>query len=146
MPTTLPKTKQSQPSNWKRESDVFTSDQVINAYLKGREDGQNDNLRILVNQFKTNINEAQKVSESIIEKAFQKQIKLKEVHLKADSILNFEALFVADEKDFISDNFRDVYTCARKIKNDVQNENFYISFSFMPSSKHLNALFNAFTN
>ena len=130
--------KKSDSNYWRKEEDVFTTDQVIQAYLKGLEDGQNANFKVLINQFKNNLKEAQKISESLIEKASHKRIELKEIHLKADSILNFEALFIADEKDFISDTFRDVYTCAREIKNDVQNENFYISFSFMPSSKHLN--------
>ncbi len=124
--------------NWKRESDACTTDEVIQAYLEGVQDGQNAHFKVLINQFRNNLKVAQQVSEQLLQEAAKKDICLSEIHLKADSILNFEALFMSSEKDFVSDKFREIYLCARELKNKVQNDRFYISFSFMPFSKYVN--------
>ncbi|MEJ7683795.1 MAG: hypothetical protein WKG06_39235 [Segetibacter sp.] len=70
--------------------------------------------------------------------ACKKDIKLKEIHLKAEDITRFAALFVADKNNFLSDNFRELYIHAREIKKIAETEDFYISFSFMPASEKIN--------
>ena len=95
-------------------------------------------IHILSKQFETNLSIATTVSEKLFLEAKKKKILPKEVHLKADGITNFSALFVVDKNDFISDNFRQIFTLSRKLKAKVETENFYINFTFLPISNNLN--------
>ena len=70
--------------------------------------------------------------------AAKKKINFKTIHLKAEGITKFSALFIAKKDDFLSDKFRNIFVSARKLKNEVESDSFYISFSFMPDSKDLN--------
>lgn len=126
------------PENWKKQDSAFTGDDLIDAYLKGKEDGKNDVYNILFTQLKNNITKATTISEKVYQHSLGENIPFKTIHIKADSITRFEALFICMEKDFIADQFRNIYTYARKLKNECESENFYISFSFTPNSPHLN--------
>lgn len=126
------------PQNWKKEESVYTGDNLVDAYLKGKQDGKDEIIKSLIGQFKTNVETAASVSEKLYATAERKKIHFRSIHLKADSTNKFSALFVAEQKDFISDKFRDILISARKLKNQTENENFYISFSFMPDSGNLN--------
>lgn len=126
------------PKNWERDESVFTGDHLIDAYLKGKQDGKNEMTKILTRQFKENIKIATAISEKLYSEAAKKDINFKTIHLKAEGITRFSALFIAKKKDFLSDKFRDIFVSARKLKNEVESDSFYISFSFMPDSKDLN--------
>ncbi|MBR2648175.1 MAG: hypothetical protein IKD55_05005 [Sediminibacterium sp.] len=140
MKSTLKKkdTVQSWPTNWHQEENSFTGDDLIDAYLKGKQAGRSEMIHILSKQFETNLSIATTVSEKLFLEAKKKKILPKEVHLKADGITNFSALFVVDKNDFISDNFRQIFTLSRKLKAKVETENFYINFTFLPISNNLN--------
>jgi hypothetical protein len=128
----------SLPTNWRQEKDSFTGDDLIDAYLKGKQAGKNELINILSKQFETNLEIATTVSEKLFVEAKKKKIAPKEVHLKADGITNFSALFVVDKDDFVSDNFRQIFSLARKLKTKVETDSFYISFAFLPISNNLN--------
>lgn len=120
-----------------KSSSAYSDDDLINAYLKGVEAGKNENNRVRLTELKNNISQAAQIAEDLLKEAEGKKIKLKGIHLKADNISNYTALFVANMNDFVSDDFRAIYTLARRIQNESEKENFYISFSFMPYSKSL---------
>ncbi|HUN02250.1 MAG TPA: hypothetical protein PLS00_05300 [Niabella sp.] len=126
------------PQNWIKEESVYTGDHLIDAYLKGKQDGKDEMIKILTRQFKDNIDIATSISEKLYAEAAKKKINFKTIHLKADGITKFSALFIAKKGDFLSDKFRDIFVSARKLKNEVESDSFYISFSFMPDSKDVN--------
>lgn len=126
------------PRNWKKEESVYTGDDLIDAYLKGKQAARGEAVNILINQLKENVGLAASVCEKLFSTAEKKKIHFNGIHLKADSLTTFSALFVAKKDDFISDKFRDVLISARKIKNEAEKDSFYISFSFMPESKSIN--------
>lgn len=126
------------PINWEKSEDVFTGDDLIDAFLEGKEAGKNENHRILLSTLKENINQAAAISENLYKQILSKDIKPVEIHLKAEDITKYKALFVVNKEDFISDKFREVYTLSRRIMNKSESENFYISFSFIPASEFLN--------
>ncbi len=139
MPSTQKQTAKSSfiPPKWKKEECVYTGDHLIDAYLMGKQDGRDEAKKILAKQFKENINIATAVSEKLFATAAQKKMDLKKIYLKADGITKFSALLVAKKNDFISDKFREMFVAARKFKDEVESDSFYISFSFMPDSKSL---------
>lgn len=136
MPSTLnPSVGAAQsPQNWTREDTVFTGDHLIDAYIKGKQDGKHEFMQILTRQLETNINIAAHAAEKLFDEAVKKQIKFKTIHLKADAITKFSALFITDKSDYVSDTFRDIFVTARKLKHEVESDSFYISFLFMAAT------------
>lgn len=126
------------PLNWKQESDSFTGDHLIEAYLKGKQEGRNEINKILSKQFETNVAIAANISEKLFSEAKKKKINLKEIHLKAEGITKFSALFVTDKNDFVADRFREILSVARKFKNKIETDSFYINFFFLPLSDSFN--------
>jgi hypothetical protein len=125
------------PHNWEKQESVYTGDNLIDAYLIGKEDGKNQMITILTNQFKKNIDIATSTAEKLYSEALKKKINFKSIHLRADSITKFSALFITEKSDFVSNKFRNIFISARKLKDEVESESFYITFSFMPNTKDL---------
>lgn len=67
MKSTLKKkdTVQSWPTNWHQEENSFTGDDLIDAYLKGKQAGRSEMIHILSKQFETNLSIATTVSEKL---------------------------------------------------------------------------------
>jgi len=136
------KTNIPTPENWEKSVNVYSGDDLIDAYIrgreKGREDGKSEAFQVLFSQFTNNMEQAKAESEKLYSIALKSGVKFQSIHIKADSITKFSVLFIADKNDFISDNFRSIYIYARQVKKEAEKENFYISFSFMPSIENLN--------
>ena len=131
-------TKSPLPENWEKSKDVYTGDDLIDAFLSGKEAGKNEHFRILLAQFKENIDQAARLSETLFKEVIKLDVKPYEIRIKAEDITRFKALFIVSKEDFLSDKFRDVYTLSRKLKTTSESDKFYISFSFTPTSKELN--------
>lgn len=123
--------------NWQNQPDVITANDVIDAYFKGKEDGKTEQERVYRSLFNSNLERAKLVSESLFEQIIESGLHLKSIHLKADTITSFCALFVADSNDFLKEGFRDVFLFARKAKVQNEDATFEISFLFTPDSKTL---------
>lgn len=126
------------PQNWKKEESVYTGDHLIDAYLKGKQDGKDEMMKTLTKQFKENMEIATSISEKLYAAAEERKINFKTIHVKAEGITKFSALVIAKMEDFLSDEFREIFGIARKLKKEVESEGFYISFSFTPYSNQLN--------
>lgn len=129
---------------WKQKAGTSSPDPIIDAYLKGVEAGKTEYTQVLTSQFANNMNESGAAVERMLSELGQRMIPVHAAYLKADGITAFEILIVVDEKDFINDSFRSVYTVARQIKNEHLNDHYYLAFSFMPQSNNFNeTLLNA---
>lgn len=126
------------PENWEKEQKVYTGDDLIDAYLKGKQDGKNEVAKILSNTFEENVKKATSVSEKLFINAQTKKIEFKSVHLKSDGIANFTSIFVIKKEDFIEDKFRTILVLGRKFKKELESQNIYITFSFVPDVKGFN--------
>ena len=135
--TTAPTVNNNIPKNWEKDDNVFTGDEVINAFYMGKEAGMDEYKRIVFSQFKENIQKATELSEKFLQALSQLQVVPLSIHLKAEDITSFKALFVVTKDAFLNDSFRQVYTLARQYKNNSETEKFYINFSFTPHSEHL---------
>jgi hypothetical protein len=128
----------SYSNNWHKQEDVITANDAIDAYFKGKEDGKSEQERVNRRLFTSNLEKAKSVSEFLFEKIALEGIQLKAIHLKAETITSFCALFVADKNDFLKDEFRDVFIRAREVKIQSDDDTFSISFLFTPDSSSLN--------
>lgn len=115
---------------------VYSDNDVINAYIKGRADGMIQQQIILLEKFKNNLEKAKTIAGKFYNELNEK-FNCLYLKLKATDITEFEALVVIDEADFIKDNFKNAYQEARKLKKEVNETTFNLSFSFMPFSKNI---------
>ena len=86
-----------------------------------------------------NLTKAATLSESLFHLANHDfTVQITRAFLKIENIHQYEALFIADMKDFLSEKIRDVYKKAHSIKSEFNCADFYISFKFMPYTNMLN--------
>lgn len=124
--------------NWEKSEYIYTGDHLIDAYLIGKQDGKDEQQRILEQKFNENLAKATKAAEKLFADAKKKKITFSDIRIKANSITQFSALFMAEVSDFVSNKFRDVYTMANTLENELENDSFSIIFSFMPKGDQLN--------
>ena len=126
------------PSVERKEKKIFSADELIDAYFKGKKDLIDDTTKVLFEKFSKNLALAKKVSEELFESLKKENYNCKYVLLKALNVTNFENLFIIKKSDFISDRFREVYRQSREKKAKINNQTFNLSFSFMPYSEKIN--------
>lgn len=126
------------PSKWEKAEEVFTSDELINAYFKGVDTGKDQAKFLLQTQFNENVKLATDLAEKLYNKIAAEGFKPSEIHLKADNISVFRALIVVKMDDFLKEQFDLAYKFARELREQSETPKFYISFSFIPHSKDLN--------
>ncbi|MGC4057413.1 MAG: hypothetical protein QM743_04725 [Chitinophagaceae bacterium] len=102
-----------------------------NAYKKGQE----DKIKTITDKAKTAFAErlllAQSISEGMQDVCKKNyDIAFKRMFLKPESERTFETLIVVSEKNYISDDFNDVYSQAAQIKQLYNNPDFHINFVF----------------
>ena len=131
---------QNTSSDWilRPEKEYFTHDDLIDAYLKGKEQQKNDNQKILLEKLEKNVKHAQSIVERITEKINNKGFKSFKSYLRINNIIKFDAIFDVSIEDFTSDKFDEIYTISRKIKKEENTDTFNINFTFMPHTKSLN--------
>ena len=85
-----------QPSKqWETQENVITHDDVIDAYLRGKKDGRSEQLKANLRLFQENYDKAKAISEELHKQIAEIGFKITGLHLKADSIFSFNALFLS---------------------------------------------------
>jgi len=124
-------------NHWQKQRDVITHNDILKAFVKGKEAGKTEQQRVNQSLFDKNLEKAKAVCENIFQELSEANINLKAIHLKADAITNFYALFISKKEDFLKDDFRNAFIVARKYKNQIEDSTFFISFTFTPDSESL---------
>ena len=127
----------STPVKW--EKTTFDANDMWNAFQRGEKyqrDKQEDEFNAA---FSKNINKAAVLSENIFNTAKNDyDVNVHKAFLRADSLKNFDILFLVESKDYASDKFKDIYLKSHLIKSEFNDKSFHISFKFMPNSKEVN--------
>lgn len=128
------------PQNWQEQFDAnFSSNDLIDAYFKGRSDGENQFSKIILERFRENINKATKLAEQFIDLARERGVEIIHAHLKVQDIARFTILFIVSEEAFLSEDFRNIYLLSNFIKSTNNSDSFSINFTFTHQSEHLNS-------
>lgn len=137
--TKLTKIKETS-SHWilNPEKEYFTHDELIDAYLRGKEHQKNENQKILLEKLESNIKLAQSIVETITSEIKEKGFKSFKSYLRVNNIIKFDAIFDVSSDDFTSDSFDEIYTISRNLRKEVNTETFNINFTFMPHSDNIN--------
>lgn len=124
--------------NWRQQYDAVTHNDVIDAYLKGKEAGKDATRIAMVKLFEQNLKKAQTKSEELYEVLKSMGFSINSIHLKADNITNFMALIIADYKDYVNENFLNAITVSRELKTKTDAEEFTLNFYFTYHADTLN--------
>lgn len=126
------------PSEFQKKHKAYSSDDLINAYLQGRNDQKDEEKRILIKELINNFEKAKKIGEEFYDFLWSKKIKCKYVLLRARNIAEFETIFIVPKNDYLSYDFLDIYQYSINKKAEINTDTFHFSFSFMPFSSHIN--------
>jgi hypothetical protein len=136
-PTTIKSYVQPQ-ENWRQQYDAVTHNDVIDAYLKGKQAGKDEAKIAMVKLFEQNLAKAQEKSEQLYDELKGMGFAINSLHLKADNLTNFMALIVADAKDYVDDRFLDAITASRLLKSQSDSDDFTLNFYFTYHAETLN--------
>jgi hypothetical protein len=125
-------------TGWTPEEKSFSANYVINAFLEGKEAGRNENQRILIEKFESNLNLAGKATEELLEDLNKLKVSVLDIRLKPEQVTIFSIILVIVENDYVTEGFLIAYSKVREIKNKYSSDTLYISFSFMPSTPNFN--------
>jgi hypothetical protein len=125
------------PSKWEKTS--FDHNDLWEAFQRGekyQKEKQREQFRA---EMSKNINKAAVLSENIFNTAINDyDVNVFRAFLKADSLHNFDVLFLVSPEDYISEKFKDIYVKSHLIKSEFNDNSFHVSFKFMPNSKDVN--------
>lgn len=123
----------SQSENWKVAPDHsrhFSENQVIDAYLKGKDDGREQTQKALINLFNVNINKAGHHTGLVANHLLKHGFTFHSAALKAVSFDEFQVIITVKEEDILSDSFLKVYDFTAKLEHESKEELYHISFVF----------------
>jgi len=121
-------------SKWilKPEKYYYTHDELIDAYLKGKEAQKNENKRILIEKLEENLKQAQGIVENLVEEIRSKGFKIYKSYLRINNIVKFDAIFDVSPEDYISDAFNEIYKEGHEIKKTFNSDIFHLNLIYMP--------------
>ena len=132
------RTSSPHQDNWQKQTNVVTHNDVIDAYLMGKDHGRNEMERVLKSVFRKNLDKAKSISEAFHKEVAELGFKLNSIHLKADEITSFIVLIICSQEDYVKDDFLKAFTAARRLKKENDQDDFSISFTFTYKADTLN--------
>lgn len=122
---------------WERSQGV-SYDDLIDAYLQGRKEEKSETEKILSRTFQNNIIKAQGIGADMFKEITATTgINPVGVFLKAEGLTSFDFLFLFGVEDYISDEMFRIYQKQRRVKSEVNDDSFSVSFLNMPVSGDL---------
>lgn len=139
------KTEDIQHSDWKliqieegMEKKYYSGDDLIDAYLKGKEDQKNSNEQVLAEKLGENLIAAKSLSEKLFSTIHDNGFKCKVVKLKIKDIYTYISLFIIDEDDFCKDDFLKIYRESIRLKKEYNTSStFNYTTMFSPDGNDL---------
>ena len=121
------------------EKDVYSADDLIDAYLRGKTDMLNSfENNAMYEAFGKNLEQAKNLSAPLYEKIVEEGIKCNRVYLKIKNRKRFNALFSVDEEQWLAGKLKPFYDEAREIEKKHLSKTFDFAIIFMPKSEHFN--------
>ncbi len=145
MQTIVKNTKSTKTTDWSlkptievQKEKIYSDDEIVDAFFKGRQEQFEEDKKILLDTFSSNLAQAKKVCEEFFDTLWNSNIRCKFVLLRALTITHFDAVFVVPKEKFLSPDFISIYKMARNKKTAVNTTTFQFFFSFMPLTDTLN--------
>lgn len=138
MSATKHKAEASHADNWRKQSDVVTHNDVINAYIKGKEAGRDEAKLAMRKLFNDNLEKAQSKSEELLLALKKIGVTVDTMHIKADTITTFNTLLITTHDDYVSEKMLTAIKKGRELKTKTDSDDFNINFYFTYRADSLN--------
>ena len=123
----------------------FTSDEVIDAYVKGREAGKADGLKagmdaqrnLLLKALQENMTLASLDTKKVLAACKSHRVPVEKALMRIDSWHRFSVMVVVDEKTFASAKLLKVYDVVNSLESSSRTEQYAIRFSFVAGGRDL---------
>ena len=117
------------PANWEFTSPkdkLYSSDHVIDAYLKGKNDGLEQQQRLILEKLMSNIQQCGKHTGEIL--AFFKTIAFNPVaaYLKIDSWDDFSILIILPQGEFLNEKMLAAYDFISTFEQDIASDMYHV--------------------
>tara|TARA_R110002050_G_scaffold33007_2_gene84476 strand:- start:67037 stop:67513 length:477 start_codon:yes stop_codon:yes gene_type:complete len=117
---------------------TFSSDDMIDAYLKGKKDLVTQNQQTLLDKLESNLKLAKDYSENIYNSINSQGFNCELLRLNIQDIYNFKTIFLINEDDFCNDKFLTIYEESIEIKKElIKNPTFEFTTVFTPNSEDI---------
>lgn len=120
--------------SWQLSQDgprMYSTDAVIDAYLKGKKDGLDEQQKAIQSIFARNYQKSSQHTTELYNFLASIDIIPVSAHLKFNSFVSFEIIVLLSEYDFLSDKMDKMYTWCREFQNRVEEDSYRICFSFI---------------
>jgi hypothetical protein len=125
--------------SWKKqEPSIFTSDDVINAYLIGKKEGYYYSNKILFEKFSDNMQKITKITGELLALLTETKLIIKDIFLKIVNPIEFELMLVVDKSSFSqSELIFDAYKLFGDYRLKNNTDTFHISISILQDSNEI---------
>jgi hypothetical protein len=120
------------PANWELTSPkdkLFSSDHVIDAYFKGKNDGLEQQQRLIIEKLVSNINKAGKHTTDILFFLKKKKLNPISAYLRINSWDDFSILVILPQEEFLDKKMLNVYDYISELENKVDEDMYHIQVS-----------------
>ncbi len=106
------------------------SDKIIDAYRSGKKDGMEQQEKLLNKNLKENINKSGKISLDLFKTLKENKFTPVDAYLRVDSWDRIEVMITIHEKDYIKEEFLDMFDIVSEIEENSKEDFFSISITF----------------
>jgi hypothetical protein len=125
--------------SWEVNRELFTGDELIEAYLKGYKEGVDQYKKVLLKKLSENISNAQKLGTSFIGLINRNGIICNNAHLKYMDIERYKIIFVLNSDIYYNfDAMSGFYEMAYSFEAKHNSGDFSIEIAFIPNINSIN--------
>lgn len=120
------------PANWELTSPkdkLFSSDHVIDAYLKGKNDGLEQQQRLIIEKLVSNITKAGRDTTDILSFLKKKKLNPISAYLRINSWDDFSILIILPQVEFLDKKMLSVYDYISELENRVDEDMYHIQIA-----------------
>ncbi len=121
-----------------RSKDSFTSNEVMDAYFKGKKDGLEFSQKVLLKQFSANIDSSLKYTAQVVDKLTDLSFKPINAYLRLKSVQHFDVLLTLPEEDILNEDILHIYSFLGKFEKKVHDEMFAINYTLSSHNESFN--------
>jgi hypothetical protein len=128
------------PANWELTSPrekLFSSDHVIDAYLKGKNDGLEQQQKLIIEKLESNLNKAGKDTAEILAFLSENNLHPSEAYLRINSWDDFSVLIVLPQDEFLDPRMLEVYAHITQLESKVEEAMYHIQVSFCDTEDNI---------
>ena len=131
-------TKEERAIAWvpTQKSDLFTSDQLIDAYMNGKKEGMEQYKKLEMSKMEENIKKSGIVAVDIINELKNNKFTPIDTYLRVNSFDRFDIMVTVPENDFLKDEFLYMYDMISDIETKSKNDFYMVFISFCSTNNH----------